>query len=164
MANDWNRNKHTVNVNYDNGYSRYNINAEDVAESLKSIGFNPMPDIEGDPWNTYRLEIYSSNGVKITAGSFNTVLNATLYKNNINITSELEDSHFKWIRVSMDNDSDIIWNQKHSYGTKKIEITNEDINKRAVFHCAYLTGAIATKFENNVYTVYNQLINKLNNK
>lgn len=83
----------------------------------------------------YRLVITSSNGNIFKNGDISTVLSATVYSWDEDVTDSLDDNQFIWTRVSGDEDADLIWNQKHAGGTKEITITNDDVKVRATFCC-----------------------------
>lgn len=142
MANDWNRSKNIIRPRYDGGSHRYSIDAEDVADALRILGFKSESDYEGNPFEQYRLETNSSNGVIMTHSKFTTTLSVSLYLNNINITQNTDKKYFKWARVSSDKDADKEWNMVHKDGTKEIIIQAIDISEDTVFHCAYVSTEI----------------------
>ena len=142
MANDWNRSKNIIRPRYDGGGHRYTIDAEDVADALRILGFKSESDYEGNPFEQYRLETNSSNGVIMTHSKFTTTLSVSLYLNNINITQNTDKKYFKWVRVSSDKDADKEWNMVHKDGTKEIIIQAIDISEDTVFHCAYVSTEI----------------------
>ena len=142
MANDWNRNKNVIHPKYDGGSHRYSINAEDVADALRILGFKSESDYEGNPFEQYRLETNSSNGVIMTHSKFTTTLSVSLYLNNINITQNTDKMYFKWARVSSDKEADKEWNMAHKDGAKEIVIQAIDISEDTVFHCAYVSTEI----------------------
>ena len=142
MANDWNRSKNIIRPRYDGGSQRYTIDAEDVADALRILGFKSESDYEGNPFEQYRLETNSSNGVIMTHSKFTTTLSVSLYLNNINITQNTDKMYFKWARVSSDKDADKEWNMAHKDGAKEIIIQAIDISEDTVFHCAYVSTEI----------------------
>lgn len=142
MANDWNRNKNVIHPRYNNGSHRYDIHAEDVANALRILGFKSESDYEGNPFEQYRLESISSNGVIMTHSKFTTKLSITLYLNNVNITQNIDKKYFKWARVSSNEEADKEWNNAHCDGSKEITIQAIDISEDTVFHCAYVSTEI----------------------
>ncbi len=142
MANDWNRPKHIIHPRYDGGSHRYSIDAEDVAFAIRQLGFKSESDYEGNPFEQYRLDATSSNGVIMTHSRFNTVLSISLYLNNINITERTPEKYFRWARVSSNEEADKIWNETHRNGFKELKIEAIDILENTVFHCAYVSTAI----------------------
>jgi phage minor structural protein len=83
----------------------------------------------------YRLVISSSNGNIFKNGNISTVLTATVYSWDTDITDTLDDNQFIWTRVSDDAEDDKLWNDAHYGGTKQITITNDDVKIRATFYC-----------------------------
>jgi hypothetical protein len=142
MANDWNRNKNVIHPIYNGGYHNYDILAEDVANAIRKLGFKSEDDYEGNPFEQYRLEAVSSNGVIMTHSKFSTILSVSLYLNNINITERIDQKYFKWARVSSNEEADKEWNDAHKEGIKEITIQAVDIIEDTVFHCAYVSTAI----------------------
>lgn len=142
MANDWNRPKHIIHPRYDGGSHRYSIDAEDVAFAIRQLGFKSESDYEGNPFEQYRLDATSSNGVIMTHSKFNTVLSISLYLNNINITERTPEKYFRWARVSSNEEADKTWNETHRNGFKELKIEAIDILENTVFHCAYVSTAI----------------------
>lgn len=82
-----------------------------------------------------RLVISSSNGNIFKNGNIATVLTATVYSWDEDITDTLDDNQFIWTRVSEDTAADTEWNHNHYGGTKSIQITNDDVEVRATFFC-----------------------------
>lgn len=83
----------------------------------------------------YRLVISSSNGNIFKNGNISTVLTATVFSWDKDVTDELDDNQFIWTRVSSDSEADKVWNSAHFGGTKSIIITNDDVKARATFYC-----------------------------
>lgn len=114
-----------------------------------------------DPSRSYRLEMTSSNGTIIDGHDFNSVLSVTLYEDNRDVTHIINEKYFKWTRVSgattHDQQADAEWNLRWAQGAKSIPITNEDVKKRAVFNCYFVTEDA----DEVVWVVdaYNQYIN-----
>lgn len=142
MANDWNRPKHIIHPKYENGSHRYSIDAEDVAFAIRQLGFKAESDYEGNPFEQYRLETNSSNGVIMTHSKFTTVLSISLYLNNINITERTDKKFIRWARVSGNEEADAEWNELYKDGAKEISLSAIDITEDTVFHCAYVSVEI----------------------
>ena len=83
----------------------------------------------------YRLVISSSNGNIFKNGNISTVLTATVFSWDKDVTDELDDNQFIWTRVSSDTEADKAWNSAHFCGTKSITITSDDVKARATFYC-----------------------------
>lgn len=142
MANDWNRPKHIIHPKYEKGSHRYSIDAEDVAFAIRQLGFKAESDYEGNPFEQYRLETNSSNGVIMTHSKFTTVLSISLYLNNINITERTDKKFIRWARVSGNEEADAEWNKLYKDGAKEISLSAIDITEDTVFHCAYVSVEI----------------------
>jgi hypothetical protein len=142
LANDWNRPKHAIHPRYENGSHRYSIDAEDVAFAIRQLGFKAESDYEGNPFEQYRLETNSSNGVIMTHSKFTTVLSISLYLNNINITERTDKKFIRWARVSGNEEADAEWNKLYKDGAKEISLSAIDITEDTVFHCAYVSVEI----------------------
>jgi hypothetical protein len=142
MAYDWNRSKNIIHPRYNGGNHNYDIYAEDVADAIRLLGFKSESDYEGNPFEQYRLEANSSNGVIMTHSKFSTVLSVSLYLNNINITERTNKKCFKWARVSSNTEADKEWNKAHKDGLKELTIDAIDIIEDTVFHCAYVSTAV----------------------
>lgn len=83
----------------------------------------------------YRLVISSSNGNIFKNGEISTVLTASVFSWDKDVTDELDHNQFIWTRVSADKEADKEWNSAHYGGTKSITITNDDVQVRATFYC-----------------------------
>lgn len=87
--------------------------------------------------------IESSNGTIFKPGeSMSTILTARVFRNGLEITSEIPESRFRWRRQSFypqfpPND-DATWNSNHNSGYKAIEVTAHDIESRATYFCDIL--------------------------
>ncbi|MGX6979044.1 carbohydrate binding domain-containing protein [Vagococcus elongatus] len=100
-----------------------------VERRIKEIELTPGED-------AYNIQIISSQGSIFRNGNGRTKLFAFVYKGSKDITEDLNSACFIWNRASQDKDSDKIWNDKYAGGRKSIEITNEDVYKRATFSCS----------------------------
>lgn len=89
----------------------------------------------------YRLVISSTNGNIFKNNNINTILYATVYSWDKDITDELDSNQFVWTRVSDDEEADKTWNHNHYSGTKSIEITSNDVKVRATFFCDLIDTA-----------------------
>lgn len=159
MANDWNRNKNVINPRYNSGNHNYDIYAEDVANAIRKLGFKSESDYEGNPFEQYRLEATSSNGVIMTHSKFTTTLSVSLYLNNVNITERTDMKHFKWAKISSNAEADKEWNAAHKDGAKEIIINAIDIADDTVFHCAYVTIKEESEEEGEEEITYDNIFN-----
>lgn len=86
----------------------------------------------------YKVDIISTNGVVFKSGDIVTTLIARVYKGSDDITDTLNATLFKWTRVSDDTASDETWNTSHFGGVKQVNVTTEDVLRRATFFCNIL--------------------------
>lgn len=126
-------------VNYVLNKNTLNVHIEwyKDAEFTKLLDLEKIPVITDgiDGKDSYRVEIRSTNGNMFKNGVIDTWLYAEVYKGDMNITSEIESSLFRWTRTSSDPASDIVWNERYFGGAKEINITVEDVYKKATFTC-----------------------------
>lgn len=101
------------------------------AKSIEQITVTNVNDGE-DSW---KVEVISTNGFVFKKGVINTVLKAKVYKGGTDVTDLVDESKFRWTRVSDDSAADKIWNDKYFGGRKTITITTEDVKNRATFFC-----------------------------
>lgn len=161
----WEQDEHVVHPVWNDGYQRYDLSIAEIIEKIQESGYNLSgdatlsPDIDlDDDDNDYKLEIHSDNGVFVSP-SISLVLSVKLIINNVDMTDRVDMRHFKWIRSSNDSVADKEWNLRHSFGMKTLYITHEDVNRRATFHCAYLSGEQESEFVRNAYDAYMASIN-----
>jgi hypothetical protein len=163
MAKDWEQYKNVVNPVWNSGYQRYDLSMDEVIQKIKDMGYilDKEDDSEEDEDENinYTLEIHSENGL-VVSSSLALILKPKVYKNGKDITDEMDMKYFKWVRSSSDAVADAEWNLRHATGIKDLYITHEDVKKRAVFHCAFLTGVSETNFVVNMYSAYMATINK----
>lgn len=95
---------------------------------------------------SYDVEIESTNGTIFRLGlGTTTTLIAHVYENTVEVTDILPKYRFKWRRVSSDPVGDLIWNDLYApnklnnVGYKTIEISVDEVNASATFHCDILT-------------------------
>lgn len=165
MRKDWERDKNVVSAVWNSGYKRYDLSIDDIIQKIKEAGYSlekeEYYEDDLDPDDNYILEIHSEKGTVITS-DVELILKPRIYKNGIDITERMDMKYFKWVRTSSDPQADAEWNLIHSTGIKNLEVTSEDVRMRAIFHCAFLTGAAETNFVANMYAAYMSSIN--NNK
>ena len=166
---------------YNAGLKRYALPINNIVDGLNQAGYPidgeiievpdgnggrvPLPDrlddIINNSANLYRLEIFSSNGNVIKDPNFKSILSATLYKNNRDITNQTPEKYFKWTRKTSDDPQDVLadseWNLRWSQGAKEIPITVEDIKSNAVFNCFYVTEIDEIMWVRNAYNEYKSL-------
>lgn len=79
--------------------------------------------------------IESTNGDKFKPGqSATTTLIGRAFKNGLEITNDLPDSAFKWIKKSFfPTSEDAAWNAAHQTGYRTVEVTTDSIYARATY-------------------------------
>lgn len=92
---------------------------------------------------TYDLKVESTNGIIFRPGlGHQTLLKARIFKNSLEVTSEIPASRFRWRRVSLEErpfpNDDATWNSLYVSGYKELTITVDDVNCKATFHCDLL--------------------------
>lgn len=112
----------------------------DLADELTGItSYVNQKIIEFEDTIPYQIDIISTNGIVFKSGEgIVTTLIARVYKGKEDITESLNASLFKWTRVSDDTLSDEAWNASHFGGSKQINVTTEDVLRRATFFCELL--------------------------
>jgi hypothetical protein len=160
MNKDWERPKNVISPVWNNGYQRYDLSIDEIIEKIKDSGYelNKAPeegeeDEDIDIEANYVLEIHSEKGY-VVSETVALVLKPKVYKNGEDITDLLDMKYFKWVRSSSNEKDDAEWNLRHATGIKDLYITHEDVYKRAIFHCAFLTGISETQFVQNMYAAY----------
>lgn len=94
-----------------------------------------------DESSSYELYIEMPNGNRMTPAGL--ILNARLFKNSIEVTTDWDNKYFTWRRHSNDHDGDINWNNTHKEGTKTLLLTSNDVYKGAMFECKFETDGIS---------------------
>lgn len=89
----------------------------------------------------YQVVIETPNGKNLRGG--NITLNAKVYKNYVDVTSQYDPSCFTWKRHSTDPSGDATWNAAHSTGTKSLILTGNDIVMEADFECIFEVADIS---------------------
>lgn len=161
---DWNVSDNVIHPKWNSGYQRYDLSIDEIIQRIIESGYDlnkieEEEDTDIDDDVTYKLEIHSQNGL-VVSPSLALILSPRVYKNNVDITDKTDMKYFKWVRTSNDIVADAEWNLRHAAGIKDLYITHEDVKRRAIFHCAYLTGVSETNFVSNMYAAYMASINK----
>ena len=115
--------------------------------NLLGVGSDPSSiTIDTTSAVNYDVEIESTNGNIFRVGlGRTTTLIAHVYENTIEVTDILPKYRFKWRRVSSDPVADVLWNdlyapnKENNVGYKQIEISVDEVNASATFHCDILS-------------------------
>ena len=87
-----------------------------------------------DGADSYSVYIASVNGNIFRGGIITTSLSARVLKGGEDITELIPDQNFHWLRTSDDKEKDSLWNSISHTG-KTLEITGDDVFRKAVFDC-----------------------------
>lgn len=79
--------------------------------------------------------ILSSNGYQFKNGNISSILKAVLYQNNKEIDSDGKLYSYVWSKIGIDGKPDVAWNLAHSFSSKQLNITADDIWQKATFNC-----------------------------
>lgn len=80
--------------------------------------------------------IKTSSGNLFKNNLINTVLTATLWRGGKEIDTDGSQFSYIWTKTDADGNADVAWNQAHTYSSKSIAITQQDVFRRAQFECA----------------------------
>ena len=103
--------------------------------SLSASDWLLQVDKGEDGESPYLVEILSSMGDKFHNGVLVTTLSATVFEGKEDITDTIPSSRFSWTRTSNDKDSDKIWNQLHEGIGRYVDLTSDDVYRKAIFEC-----------------------------
>ena len=81
------------------------------------------------------MTIKTSNGNLFKNNIIKTVLTATLWRGGKEIDTDGSQFSYIWTKTDADGVVDTVWNQAHTYSSKSITITQQDIFRRAQFEC-----------------------------
>lgn len=117
------------------------VKEEDYNQQIEDIK-GQIEDIESPSANMYRVEIVSEGSTVISTVEDKITLSCKVYSWDSDITDELDESLFKWYRISPDEtiDGDVItdeqWSQMPEYqNTKSITIDADDVIENSSFYC-----------------------------
>ena len=79
--------------------------------------------------------IKTSNGNIFKNNLISTVLTATLWRGGEEIDKDGSKFSYIWTKTDADGNADTLWNQAHTYSSKSITVTQQDIFRRAQFEC-----------------------------
>lgn len=87
-----------------------------------------------DGADNYSVYIASTNGNMFRNGVISTTLSARVLKGGEDVTHLIPDKNFLWTRAGNDAADDNLWNSVPHTG-RVLEITGEDVYRKAVFDC-----------------------------
>lgn len=94
-----------------------------------------------DGADNYSVYIASANGNVFRNGVISTTLSARVFKGGEDITHLIPDKNFSWTRAGNDTADDAFWNSAPHTG-KVLEITGEDVYRKAVFDCEVIISIL----------------------
>lgn len=94
-----------------------------------------------DGADNYSVYIASANGNVFRNGIISTTLSARVLKGGEDITHLIPDKNFSWTRAGNDTADDVLWNSASHTG-KVLEITGEDVYRKAVFDCEVIISIL----------------------
>lgn len=94
-----------------------------------------------DGADNYSVYIASANGNIFHNGVISTTLSARVLKGGEDITHLIPDKNFSWTRAGNDTADDVLWNSISHTG-KVLEITGEDVYRKAVFDCEVIISTM----------------------
>lgn len=81
----------------------------------------------------YSYRITSSNGTIFKDNNIETTLTAQLFRGNEDITDSVLPEHFVWTKTNADGTENTAWNNAHEGVGNVIELTEADVQEKAVF-------------------------------
>jgi hypothetical protein len=87
-----------------------------------------------DGRDSYSIYIASTGGTVFKNGIVTTTLAARVMKGGVDVTDKIPENRFRWQRISENAESDALWNSADHRG-KTLEISGEDVYRKAVFDC-----------------------------
>lgn len=112
---------------YDTQFSKIQQELNKISSTVEQI----------ETQTVYKLYLISTGGDTFKGDAWSTTLQAIVYSASQEITSDLQDSQFKWTRTSDDEKGDSDWNISHSAGAKQISVISSDVPKQATFSCTF---------------------------
>lgn len=129
--------KDDVNASFDK-FNQTIYNYQISYEKTKNLVDSKLKGFNSNHLNDsffYRLVISSTNGTIFKNKDVKTTLNVKIFKNNKNITDDVDNIKFKWSRYSGDNNADKFWGKANNVIGKSIDITTKDVFGKATFIC-----------------------------
>ncbi|WP_417186961.1 hypothetical protein [Bacteroides sp.] len=94
-----------------------------------------------DGADSYSVYIASHNGNVFRNGIISTTLSARVLKGGEDVTELIPDKNFSWTRTGNNPADDALWNSAPHTG-KLLEITGEDVYRKAVFDCEVIISTL----------------------
>ena len=118
-------------------YTWFAANGNNIRGSLQVETGQSLEDLLEDIETKTNVDIhvYSSGGTMLLYGEQSMLLNAEVYYNNEDITSQIAQELFSWERISADSSADAVWNASRVGIGSSINVLETDIFRKATFQC-----------------------------
>lgn len=101
-----------------------------------TVGDTTLGDIiENSEQSAVSVQILTDKGNVLLNGEGQRVMTARVYFRNEDVTERIYEGRFSWKRVSDDSTGDKIWNRLHEGTGNQCTISNEDVDRNAIFSC-----------------------------
>lgn len=121
-------------IRYDQDARRFEVNATLSVGS--TVGGTTLGDlVENSEQSAVSVQILTDKGNVILNGEGQRMLTAYVSFRNEDVTYRIYDGRFSWKRTSDDTTGDKIWNRLHEGIGRHCAVTDEDIDRNAVFTC-----------------------------
>ena len=118
-------------------YATFTQRQLETEKAIKNV--DPIKGAKGEKGESaYNVILVATNGNAFKNGVIDTRIKAVVYYGPNDVTDSLDSNRFRWTRVSDSPMDDLIWNQRYFGGVKEIEVTRDDVYKRATFICEIL--------------------------
>ena len=123
-----------------------NLNTADISnnESLKLVVDELRKEFEAASVSSLgqQLILTFERGRAFENGDEVLTVRAKIFKEGIEVTSDVSASAFKWERLSGDAEADSVWAADEAHQNKKeLQLTKEDIGKSCTIRCTYTINA-----------------------
>lgn len=121
-------------IRYDQDARRFEVNATLSVGS--TVGGTTLGDlVENSEQSAVSVQILTDKGNVILNGEGQRMLTAYVSFRNEDVTDRIYDGRFSWKRTSDDTTGDKIWNRLHEGIGRHCAVTDEDVDRNAVFTC-----------------------------
>lgn len=112
------------------------LNIEGTLSVGSSVGDTTLGDIiENSEQSAVTVQIMTDKGNVLLNGEGQRVMTAHVYFRNEDVTDRIYEGRFSWKRTSNDTTGDRIWDRLHEGIGRHCTITDDDVDRNAVFSC-----------------------------
>jgi hypothetical protein len=120
-------------IEYINGkFNLHNVSLN-IGSSIGDITLGDI--IENAEQSAVTVQILTDKGNVLLNGEGQRVMTAHVYFRNEDVTDRIYEGRFSWKRTSSDTTGDKIWNRLHEGIGNQCTVTDEDVDRNAVFLC-----------------------------